>query len=73
MVSIFQINLAKELGSLELVKEVINSRDRVPILDCDFVKVSVIDIESPCPIFLLHQHDWTSVKRRAWPDVSSLE
>ena len=37
------INLAKELGSLELVDEFIKSVDRVPIPNYDFVKGSVID------------------------------
>lgn len=73
MVSLFQISFSKELGSLELVKEVINSGDRVSILDYDFVKGFVIDTESPYPIFLLHHHDWTSARRRAWPNVSFLE
>ena len=54
LVARFQINFAKELGSLELVKEVINSRDWVPISDCDFFKGFVIDTESPYPIILLH-------------------
>ena len=73
MVTRLQINLSKELGSLEMVKEVINSGDRVLILDFDFVKGSVIDTESPCPIFLFQHHDWTSTRRRTWSDVSSLE
>ena len=70
MVARFQINFAKELGSLELVKEVVNSRDQVPIPDYDFIKGSLIDTESPCPIFLLHQHNWTSIRRRDRLDVS---
>ena len=57
MVAQLQINLTKELSSLELVKEVINVGDQVPILNRDFVKVSIIDTGFPCPIFLLHQHD----------------
>ena len=28
-----------------------------PISNCDFVKGSIINTESPCPIFLFHQHD----------------
>ena len=73
MVARFQINLAKELVSLMLVEEVINSRDWVPISDYDFVKVFVINTESPCLVFLLHQPDWTSARRSAWSDVSFLD
>ena len=47
--------------------------DRLPILECDFLKGYVVDTNFPCPIFIFHQHDWTSIGRRASLDVSSLE
>ena len=38
-------------------------------MDCDFVKVLLIHTESACPMFLVHQHNWTSARRRAWTNV----
>ena len=54
VVARFQIIFAKELVSIELVEEVINSGDQVLISDYDFVKGYVINTESPCPIFILN-------------------
>ena len=73
MVARIQIDLAKEHDSLELVKDFINSVDQVPISNCDFVKGSIINIEFTCPIFIFHQHNWTSTRRRTWLDVTFLE
>jgi hypothetical protein len=43
-----QINLTKELGTLELIKKIINLGDQVSVLDNDFIQGSIINTESPC-------------------------
>jgi hypothetical protein len=37
VVAILKVNIVEELRSLELFKKVINSRNWVPVPDCDFV------------------------------------
>jgi hypothetical protein len=53
-----QIDLAEELGSIELIKKIINLGDRVSVLDNDFIQVSIINTKLPHPIPLLDQHNW---------------
>ena len=40
-----------------LVQEVINPWDRVPIMDSDPVQCPIVNTKSPSPILLLYQHD----------------
>jgi hypothetical protein len=58
VVAKLQVNLAKKLGSLELVKKVVNSGNWILIPDCDFFKVPVINAESPNLVFLLYEYNW---------------
>jgi hypothetical protein len=37
MVARLQINLTEVFGSLELIKEIVDSGNRVPVPDCDFI------------------------------------
>jgi hypothetical protein len=53
VVAIIQINLSEVFGPRELIKEVIDSGNRVPVSDCDFSQGSVINAESPGSIFFL--------------------
>ena len=55
------------------IEEVINLSDRILILDYDFGKGSIINIEFPCPIFILHQHSWASTRSRACLNDSLLD
>jgi hypothetical protein len=73
VVAELQINLTKVLGSLELVEKVVNLGNWVPIPDCDFFQSCVINIESPCPVFLLHGYDWAFARRGAWSNVPFFE
>ena len=41
MIARLEINLTEKFRSPELVKEVVNAGDRVPITDCDLVQGSV--------------------------------
>jgi hypothetical protein len=58
VVSRLQINLTKVFGPRELIKDVVDSGNRVLVSDCDFIQSSVINAESPGSIFLLYHHDW---------------
>ena len=52
-----QINLTEVFGPRELIKEVVDSGNQVPVSDCDFIQSPVINADLPCSIFLLYQHD----------------
>jgi hypothetical protein len=52
------INLTEVFGPRELIKEVVNLRNQVPVSNCDFFQSSIINTESPGSIFLMYQHDW---------------
>jgi hypothetical protein len=62
VVARLQINLTKELGTLKLIKKIINLGDQVSVLDNDLVQGSIINTESPCPILLLYQHNWAPTR-----------
>jgi hypothetical protein len=53
VVARLHINLTEVFFPHELIKEVIDSGNRVSISDCDFIQSPVINTESPGPIFLL--------------------
>jgi len=57
VVARLQINLTKVFGPCELIKEVIDSGNQVPVFDYDFIQSLVINTELLGPIFLLYQHD----------------
>jgi hypothetical protein len=62
VVARLQINLTEVFGPRELIKEVIDSGNQVPVSDCDFIQSPVINAESPGSIFLLYQHDWAPAR-----------
>jgi hypothetical protein len=62
VVARLQINLTEVFGPRELIKEVIDSGNRVPISDSNFIQSSVINTDSPGSIFLLYQHDWAPAR-----------
>jgi hypothetical protein len=57
VVARLQINLIEVFGPRELIKEVLDSGNQVPVPDYDFIQGLVINVESSSPIFLLHQYD----------------
>ena len=52
-----QVNLTEIFYTFELVQNVINPWDQVPILDSDLVQRPIVNTKSPRPILLLYQHD----------------
>ena len=47
----------EEIETLKLIKKIINLGDWVSILHSDFFQGFIINIESPCPILLMKQHN----------------
>jgi len=68
-----QIDLTKELGTLKLIKKIINLGDQVSVLNSDFVQGSIINIKSPCAILLLHRHNWAPTGQATRLNVSLLD
>src|ERR1043165_9679636 len=60
-----QINLRIIAGALKLVKEIINARKRVTVLDGHFVQLTVINTHTKAPILLLHKQNISSPRGRA--------
>jgi hypothetical protein len=58
VVARLQINITEAFGPHELIKEVVDFGNRVPVSDSDFIKSPIINADSPSSIFLLYQHDW---------------
>ena len=50
-----QIDLAEDLSAVEPVYKLIDSRERVPILDHLFVECSIVYAHSEIAAFLLHK------------------
>jgi hypothetical protein len=62
VVAILHINLTEVFGPNELIKEVVDSGNRVLVSDCDFIQSPIINAESPGSIFLLYQHNWAPTR-----------
>jgi hypothetical protein len=62
VVARLHINLTEVFGPRELIKEVIDLGNRVPVSDSDFIQSLVINTESPGSIFLLYEHDWAPAR-----------
>jgi hypothetical protein len=62
VVARLQINLTEAFGPYELIKEVVDSGNWVPVSDYDFIQSPIINTESPGSIFLLYQHDWAPAR-----------
>jgi hypothetical protein len=62
VVARIQINLTELIGPRELIKDVIDSGNWVPVSDCDFIQSRVINKESPSSISLLYHHDWAPAR-----------
>jgi hypothetical protein len=63
VVARLQINLNEVFVPHKLIKEVIDSGNRVPVSNRDFIQSPIINLESPGPIFIIHQYDWAPTKR----------
>ena len=73
VVARLKINITEVFSPRELIKEVVDFGNQVPISDCDFIQSLVINAESPGSIFLLYQHDWAPARWWAGMDVPLME
>ena len=55
MIAGAKVYLRKHFGSDQLIEENINTRQRILVLDRDFIQSSVIDAHPLGAIFLLHK------------------
>ena len=51
-----QIDLGEHLGSTELIKQIINSWQRVFVFDCDIIQLPVVHTHTKAAIFLVHKN-----------------
>ena len=63
MVARPQVDLREVLCTLKLVKQVIDPRERILVLDYDLVQFSEIDAQTKCTILFLHKQDWCTPRR----------
>src|SRR5882672_8939423 len=70
VVASMQVELGVALGTAELVKEVGDKQDRVPILPGELVKIPKVDTEPKGSIFLLCEQDWGTRWRLGRSDES---
>jgi hypothetical protein len=57
-----QINLTEVFGPRELIKDIVDSGNQVPVSDCDFIQGLIINAKLSGSIFLLYQHDWAPAR-----------
>jgi hypothetical protein len=62
IIYILEIQLCEDLGFSEPVKGLINKRKRMPILDCDLIKSTIIDTKAQPSILLGDKKD----RRPCW-------
>jgi len=55
-----EIDFGKDLSTLELVHEVIDAREGVPVLDGILVKCTVIDAEAESSFLLVDEENWST-------------
>jgi hypothetical protein len=63
VVARLQINLTEVFDPRELIKEVVDSGNWVPVPDLDFIQGPVINAKLLGTVFLLHQYDWDPTRR----------
>ena len=73
MVARAKVYLGKHLGPDQLVKENINTRQRILVLDSYRIKRAVIYTQPQAFILLLHKQCWTSPRRSAWANKSLIQ
>ena len=62
MVARLNINLTKVFGPDELIKEVVNSGNHVPVSDYDLILSQVINGKSLGSIFILYHNYWAPAR-----------
>ena len=73
MVARAKVYLGKHLGPDQLVKENINTRQRILVLDSYHIERAVIYTQPQAFIILLHKQRWTSPRRSTWVNKSLIQ
>jgi hypothetical protein len=68
MIARSKIDLGKDFGTSQLIKENINAGQLIFILDGHRIEWTIVNTHPQTTIFLLHKKSKTSPRRRAWVD-----
>ncbi|MFS7983058.1 hypothetical protein Hanom_Chr11g00970071 [Helianthus anomalus] len=68
-----KINFGEAGSALKLVKEVVDTRKRVMILDGEFVELTIIDTHAKRTIFLFNEKHGSTPRRGTWTNETLLE
>jgi hypothetical protein len=66
MIARSKINLGKDFGTSQLIKENINAGQRIFILNCHRIEWTIVNTHPQTTIFLFHKQSGTFPKRRTW-------
>ena len=67
------INLEENFCIFQLIKQVIDPWKKILILHNYLVQLFKIDVQSQCPIFLLHKQDWGTPRWHTWAYIPLLQ
>jgi hypothetical protein len=73
VVGIKEVNLAEDLGTMELIKEFTNKQNRVAILDSKGIETLIIYTKSQGTILLRRKNDHGTCRAYGFPDVTFLQ
>src|ERR1044071_1042605 len=68
-----QINLRVEARPLQLVEQIINTRQRISVLNRYLVHLPIIYAHTKAPIFLLNKQNWSSPWRRTGSNETPIQ
>ncbi|KAJ0582257.1 hypothetical protein HanHA300_Chr04g0150211 [Helianthus annuus] len=73
MIARTKINFGETGSALELIKEIVDTRKRVTILDGEFVELTIIDTHAERAIFLFNEEHGSTPWRGTWTNETLLE
>jgi hypothetical protein len=73
VVGVKEVDLAKDLGTIESIKEFTNKQNRVAILDSKGIETSIIYTKSQGTILLRCKNDRGTCRAHGFPDVTFLQ
>ncbi|KAM0023987.1 hypothetical protein Hdeb2414_s0022g00610551 [Helianthus debilis subsp. tardiflorus] len=73
MITRTKIDFGETSSALKLIKEIVDTRKRVTILDGEFVELTIIDTHAKGTIFLFNEEHGSTPRRGTWTDETLLE
>ncbi|MFS7971870.1 hypothetical protein Hanom_Chr09g00837931 [Helianthus anomalus] len=73
MITRTKIDFGETGSALELVKEIVDTRKRVTILDGEFVELTIIDTHAERTIFLFNEKHGSTPRRGTWTNEAFIE